>query len=68
MQQFKRVHDIMCKLMVNEMNLLDDRSSKLILLTSTQIESPSDRTFIIGGLYVITIGSVGPVSVSNTTR
>lgn len=61
-QYFKQLYRVMSRFLVNEQNLLEITTIKMIRIGSEAFERLNDRSISVLGLYVITLDSVLPVS------
>lgn len=61
-RSFKNLYRSIGHLLVNKRGLLNTRTSKILIAVGEPFESKEDRSFLVAGIYAITLDSVAPVS------
>lgn len=62
---FKNIYRVMIRLSVNKLGLLDFETIRMLLTIGEAFEKKEDRSYLVAGVYAITLDSVAPVSRGN---
>lgn len=56
------MYQVISKIAATNTNLIEPQTRRLLLVVSGQMVKMEARSFVIGGLYAISLNSVAPVS------